>query len=91
MIPSLERAVGASNVHEMRAITGAEDFSYFQEQVPGLYFFLGGMDPAINPSEAPSHHTPDFLVQDEGMILWCKSIDSISYRLFKPMKFCLNI
>ena len=68
MVPTLERAVGASNVHVIKAITGAEDFSYFQQQVPGLYFFLGGMDPAMNPADAPSHHTPDFVVQDEGMI-----------------------
>ena len=68
MVPTLERAVGAANVHVIKAITGAEDFSYFQQQVPGLYFFLGGMDPAMNPADAPSHHTPDFVVQDEGMI-----------------------
>ena len=68
MVPTLERAVGASNIHVIEAITGAEDFSYFQQQIPGLYFFLGGMDPAMNPADAPSHHTPDFVVQDEGMI-----------------------
>ena len=68
MVPTLERAVGKSNVSIMKAITGAEDFSYFQQQVPGLYFFLGGMDPKIMPQDAPSHHTPDFVVQDEGMI-----------------------
>ena len=68
MVPTLERAVGAANVHVIKAITGAEDFSYFQQQVPGLFFFLGGMDPAMNPADAPSHHTPDFVVQDEGMI-----------------------
>ena len=68
MVPTLERAVGVANVHVIKAITGAEDFSYFQQQVPGLFFFLGGMDPALNPDKAPSHHTPDFVVQDEGMI-----------------------
>ena len=68
MVPTLERTVGASNVHLIKAITGAEDFSYFQQKIPGLYFFLGGMDPAMNPADAPSHHTPDFVVQDEGMI-----------------------
>ena len=68
MVPTLERAVGDANVHVIKAITGAEDFSYFQQQVPGLFFFLGGMDPAMNPDNAPSHHTPDFVVQDEGMI-----------------------
>ena len=68
MVPTLERAVGVANVHVIKAITGAEDFSYFQQQVPGLFFFIGGMDPALNPDKAPSHHTPDFVVQDEGMI-----------------------
>ena len=72
MVPTLERAVGKSNVSVMKAITGAEDFSYFQQQVPGLYFFLGGMDPKIMPQDAPSHHTPDFVVQDEGMIYGVK-------------------
>ena len=74
MVPTLERAVGAANVHVIKAITGAEDFSYFQQQVPGLFFFLGGMDPAMNPDNAPSHHTPDFVVQDEGMIHGVKLI-----------------
>ena len=38
MVPTLERAVGAANVHVIKAITGAEDFSYFQQQVPGYSF-----------------------------------------------------
>ena len=40
MLPSLEKAAGKDNVHLINAITGAEDFSYFQKEVPGLYFFL---------------------------------------------------
>ena len=42
MIPTLERVAGNENVYEINAITGAEDFSYFQNEVPGLFFFLGG-------------------------------------------------
>ena len=83
MVPTLERAVGASNVHVMRAITGAEDFSYFQEQVPGLYFFLGGMEPTMNPANAPSHHTPDFVVQDEGMIHGVKAMVGLALDFLK--------
>ena len=83
MVPSLERAVGASNVHVMRAITGAEDFSYFQQKVPGLYFFLGGMDPGLNPADAPSHHTPDFVVQDEGMIYGVKAMINLALDYLK--------
>ena len=40
MVPSLEKAAGKENVHIIKAITGAEDFSFFQKEVPGLYFFL---------------------------------------------------
>ena len=83
MVPSLERAVGATNVHEMKAITGAEDFSYFQQQIPGLYFFLGGMDPKMKSSEAPSHHTPDFVVQDEGMIHGVKAMINLTLDYLK--------
>ena len=47
MLPSLKAAAGGENVKLIKAITGAEDFSFFQQQIPGLYFFLGGM-PKVN-------------------------------------------
>ena len=60
---------GAENVNaDMNAITGAEDFSFFQEQIPGLYFFIGGMPKGMDPSESAPHHTPDFDVHDAGML-----------------------
>lgn len=61
--------IGAENVESnMNAITGAEDFSFFQEQIPGLFFFLGGMPKGQDPATAAPHHTPDFYVDDEGML-----------------------
>jgi len=45
MLPTLETVAGKENVLVGKAITGAEDFSFFQEAVPGFYFFLGGMTP----------------------------------------------
>lgn len=60
---------GAENVNNaMDAVTGAEDFSFFQEEVPGLYFFIGGMPRGMNPANAAPHHTPDFFVDDEGLL-----------------------
>ena len=41
MLPTLQRVAGKEHVHLVDAITGAEDFSFFQEKVPGFYFFLG--------------------------------------------------
>ncbi len=60
---------GSENVNNaMDAVTGAEDFSFFQEEVPGLYFFIGGMPRGMNPANAAPHHTPDFFVDDEGLL-----------------------
>lgn len=76
MAPSLNKAAGAENVHVMKAITGAEDFSFFQKKVPGLYFFLGGMTPGT--TEAFPHHTPDFFIDESGMLLGVKTFVQLS-------------
>ena len=62
----------------MSAVTGAEDFSAFQEKVPGFYFFLGGLAEGLTPAEAPSHHTPEFVVNDAGMIHGVKAMVQLS-------------
>ena len=67
ILPTLERVNGKRNVHLMKAITGAEDFSYFQEKVPGTYFFIGGQKPDVDLSTVAPHHTPDFYVDDSAI------------------------
>ena len=67
MLSSLQEAAGVENVKEQKAITGAEDFSFFQKEVPGLFFFIGGTPEGTKPEEAAPHHTPDFYVDDAGM------------------------
>jgi len=66
MAPTLER-VGGDATRRIDAITGAEDFSFFQQQVPGLYFFVGGMPGDKDPADAAPHHTPDFYIDETGM------------------------
>ncbi|MGB2405076.1 MAG: amidohydrolase [Flavobacteriaceae bacterium] len=73
-VKSLKKSLGDENVVEMQAVTGAEDFSAFQEKVPGFYFFLGGLIRGNTPAEAPSHHTPEFAVDDAGMIHGVKAM-----------------
>ena len=77
-VASLNKALGSKNVIEMSAVTGAEDFSAFQEKVPGFYFFLGGLAEGLTPAEAPSHHTPEFVVNDAGMIHGVKAMVQLS-------------
>ncbi|KPM33555.1 Peptidase M20D, amidohydrolase [Croceitalea dokdonensis DOKDO 023] len=76
MLPTLERVAGSKNVVTQKAVTGAEDFSYFQREAPGFFFFLGGMTPGT--TESFPHHTPDFLIDDTGMQLGVKAMTELT-------------
>ena len=76
MLPTMKRVAGEENIQTQKAITGAEDFSYFQQKVPGFFFFLGGMTPGS--SESFPHHTPDFLIDDSGLLLGVKTLTEMS-------------
>lgn len=67
MVPSFIKAAGEENVMETEAVTGAEDFSFFAEKVPSIFFFIGGMEKGKDPKTAFPHHTPDFVLDESGM------------------------
>ncbi len=69
LMPTVVATAGENNVHLVRPITGAEDFSFYAAKIPSLFIFLGGMDPAMDRNEAPGHHTPQFRIDDRGMKL----------------------
>ena len=73
MLPSLEKAVGPENVRVMNPMMGAEDFSFYAKQVPGLFFWLGARHPHIDPIDATLHHTPDFLIDEDSFPAGIKS------------------
>ncbi|GAA4319303.1 M20 family metallopeptidase [Pontixanthobacter gangjinensis] len=75
MLPSLKKVAGEDNVKLMKATTGGEDFSFFQEKVPGLYFFLGGMPVDAEPTR---HHTPDFYIDESGLLLGVKTMTQLT-------------
>jgi amidohydrolase len=72
MLPTLQNTAGTSNVLLRQPITGAEDFSFFAQKVPGLFFFLGGMPKGMDPAKAAAHHTPDFYIDESGFKLGVK-------------------
>ena len=78
MVPTLEAVAGKSNVILTPAATGAEDFSYYQDKIPGLFFFLGGMPKGKNPAETASHHTPDFYIDEGSFVLGMKAMSDLT-------------
>jgi len=47
----------------------AEDFSFFQQEIPGLFLFVGAMEKGKKPTDVASHHTPDFYLDESGFKL----------------------
>jgi amidohydrolase len=78
MIPTLEVLAGKNNVILTAAATGAEDFSYYQDKIPGLFFFLGGMTKGKNTTETASHHTPDFYIDEGGFVLGMRAMSDLT-------------
>ena len=64
LIPSLKQATN-NKVYEMTPSTGAEDFSFFSNAIPGMYFWLGVNAPGV--MEAPGNHSPYFVVDDGAL------------------------
>ena len=77
MLPSLELAAGKDNVTQIKAETIGEDFSFYQEKIPGFYFYLGGKPK--NNNKPPLHHTPDFLIDESGLLLGVKAFTQITF------------
>ena len=67
MAPTLMRVAAGGDAAERSPSTGAEDFSYFQQEIPGFYFFLGVRPKGVSPEEAAPHHSPYFF-SDEGAL-----------------------
>jgi len=78
MLPSLQKTVGIENVVLIPPVAGAEDFSFFAQQVPGLFFFLGGLPKGQDPKTSGPHHTPQFIIDDSsfktGVIAFCNLV-----------------
>ena len=65
MLPTLER-IAPGHVKQSDLITGAEDFTYFQRQAPGVFVFLG-ITPAAQVGKAPQNHSPLFVVDEKAL------------------------
>ena len=72
MLGTLRRVAG-NNLAEGTKITGAEDFSYFQQQVPGLFLLLG-ITPPAEVGKAPQNHSPKFFVDESALITGVRTL-----------------
>jgi amidohydrolase len=79
MVPSLQRAAGPDNLVVINAVTGAEDFAFYQQKIPGLYFFVGAAPKDPVPGKLPAHHTPDFMIDESAFVTGVKAMLNLTF------------
>ncbi len=80
ILPALRSIAGADNVVEIDLITGAEDFSYFQMEVPGFYFMLGATPAGQDADKAPTNHSPHFFVDESTLLVGLDSLVGVTLK-----------
>lgn len=78
MLPTLQQTAGADNVILGPPMTGSEDMSFFQQKVPGLDVFLGGMPKGSDPKNVASNHSPDFYIDESVFPLGVKTLCNLT-------------
>ena len=86
VLPTLVRTAGQENVINSKAVTGAEDFSFFQQEIPGIYLWVGGKPLEVSEADSPAHHTPEFFVDDSGMKLGVELLTNLTLDYMNSAK-----
>ncbi|HJU64644.1 MAG TPA: amidohydrolase, partial [Gemmatimonadaceae bacterium] len=71
---TLKRVVGDSAAVIATPTTTAEDFSLFQQKIPGLFVFLGGTPPNADPRTAPANHSPKFFIDERALPIGTRTL-----------------
>ena len=78
MLPTLVRVSAGREILTPNLKTGAEDFSFFANQVPGIYFFLGSVSEGVDPATAPSNHSPMFDVDESVLEVGTRALSHLA-------------
>ncbi|MFV3129724.1 amidohydrolase [Niveispirillum sp. KHB5.9] len=77
-VPVLEQVAGKDKVSLAPKAVAAEDFSYYQQQIPGFFFYIGVTDPATPVDKAASNHSPHFKVDESGLLVGAESMAALT-------------
>ncbi len=74
MLPTLQRVAGHDGVFLSKKITGAEDFSRYQEKIPGLFIFLGITPDTMDLRQAAPNHSAHFMVDEAALPMGVRAL-----------------
>jgi len=74
MLPTLARVAGPGRLVLVPKVTGSEDFSFFQQVVPGLFIFIGVTPEDKDPSKVAPNHSPRFYVDERCLVTGVRAL-----------------
>jgi amidohydrolase len=78
MVPTLKRAARDGKAAVSPPVTGAEDFSLFQQKIPGMFFFLGITPDGVNPATAAKNHSPLFFADEKALPVGVRALTQLT-------------
>ncbi|HEY9383945.1 MAG TPA: amidohydrolase [Gemmatimonadales bacterium] len=78
MLPTLQRVAGDRQVLLAGLQTPSEDFSYFQQKIPGLFIYLGIVPKDQDPANAPRNHSPSFFADEAALPVGVRTLAGLA-------------
>jgi len=78
MLPVLERVAADGKVVRVPAKTTAEDFAYYAQEIPGLFFNLGVAPVDADPDTVAENHSPRFYVDESALIVGVRALSHLA-------------
>ena len=78
MTPTLRRVAGDGLDTDVAPVLGAEDFSYYANEVPGLFLWLGIRTPGASREAFPPNHSPLFRIDEDALPLGVRTLAQLA-------------
>jgi amidohydrolase len=78
MLPTLARVAGSGNLINTPPLTVSEDFSYYQQKIPGLFVFMGVRKSGASMLEYAPNHSPRFKIDESGLVLGVRTLANLT-------------
>jgi amidohydrolase len=78
MVPTLMGIVGSQNMRLMSLVTGAEDFAYYAQKVPSMFFMVGSTPAGVELATAPSNHSDYFFVDEKSISIALRAMTQMA-------------
>jgi amidohydrolase len=76
--PALERAAGPGKSMVVQPVTAGEDLAFYQERIPGVFFFLGVAPKNADPSKLAMNHSPSFFVDESALVVGVRALSHVA-------------